>query len=111
VVNRKWAVKLVTNAQMLALMASRYPKESWNDVDILGVTVRATRTIYLNTTMNTTTEELEHTFLHELGHAMLYANGVLGEHNEELVERLSGFLHQYEITKRGELNRGLESGA
>lgn len=50
-------------------------------------------------------EDLEHTFLHELVHMIMESAGYPEfSKNEEFVDLISGLLHQYLQTKRGELD-------
>jgi len=49
-------------------------------------------------------EDLEHTFLHELIHMVFESSGYPElSKNEEFVDLISGMLHQYMRTKKGEL--------
>ena len=72
-----------------------YPKGK----ELLGLCDQKTNQIFLNTDLHATEEELEGTYWHEFMHAFFFAEGQ-NEHDETVVDRLGGFLHQYEQTKK-----------
>lgn len=106
-VNRKWKVRTVTCSEL-----QKELDRFWNDPDnkdrepvdasdCKGLCDQGEAIIYLNTDRHHVREDLEHTFLHELIHALFYANGLHG-HDESFVDRMGGFLHQYLQTQKGE---------
>lgn len=103
-VNRTWMVRTVTNKQL-----QNHLDHHWNDLaeredrvfagDIKGLCDPAVARIFINKDRHTCLEEMEHTFWHELTHALLFANGENG-HDEEWVDRIGGFLHQFTNTRK-----------
>lgn len=98
-VNKSYKVKLVTTPQFQTII-DKLPVVVRGDAkaDNMGMCDPQTSSIYINLDMHPTGSDMEHTFCHELVHALLFADG-LSEHNEEQVDRLGGILHQYFLTK------------
>ena len=102
-VNREWMVRVVTSKQL-----QRHLDHHWNqDCDkeerltakhIKGFCDPDNRRIFVNKDRHTSEADMQHTYWHEFVHAVLFANGESG-HDEEWVDRIGGFLHQYETTK------------
>lgn len=69
--------------------------------NMLGLTVPKFGVILINIDNHAALIDIQHTFLHELAHAMTFADGVTCEHDERSIDRLGAYLHQYEQTKRG----------
>ena len=67
----------------------------------LGMTCSDHAEIWLHSELHKTRAHLEHTFFHELMHALLYARGIQ-DHDEEIVDGMAALLHQFMLTRRGE---------
>lgn len=99
-VNRKWHVHVLTARQI----RNRFAKTELNLPDpdtFFGLCVPDTACIYLNKDQHATREFLEHTFCHEMAHAMYFGLGK-AEHDEQEIDALGGILHQMWTTQRGE---------
>lgn len=90
-VNRRWAVKIVSAKTMKARAKGSIGGRKGK---LFGLCDPDRATIYLTTDGVETQAFLEHTFWHEYVHAIYYAEGMIDEHDEIKVERLAGFLHQ-----------------
>lgn len=99
-VNKRWLVRIVTTKQ-LQTHIDKTPVDGEEDLakHMLGLCDPTVNRLFLNKDLHTEEADLEHTFWHEFVHALKYANGER-THDEEEVDRIAGFLHQYEITKR-----------
>ena len=95
-VNRQWKVKWVSKKKMRKLSRDKHPP--------LGMCDGRKARIYLNREAHDGLPEewLMHTFLHELEHAMRFANGEQ-KHNEKDVDRRAAILHQFLTTMEGDL--------
>lgn len=91
--NRTWRVKLVTFAQLSRKLA----REGIEPAS--GVTDPNNATIWIAKDLDPGL--VEHTFYHELVHALKYARGEV-DHDEVEVDGLGALLHQYIISRRGE---------
>lgn len=78
-----------------------YPEGLADDLKRLGDCERNSGCIRLDTATNP--ENLEHTFYHELAHALLYTTTKpkLSD-NEDFVDSLGAALHQFMQTRKGE---------
>lgn len=98
-VNRRWLVRHVTTKQLQKHL-DKHPCEGEENAakDMKGLCDPEVYRIFINKDLHTTVEDKEHTFWHEFVHALKYANGEDG-HCEEEVDRLGGFLSQFEQTR------------
>jgi|TARA_Y100000034_G_scaffold133705_1_gene199978 Zn-dependent peptidase ImmA (M78 family) len=103
-VNRQWRVRVVTSKQL-----RRHLETHWADDEELlntagnlkGLCDPDASRIFINKDSHTTQEDMEHTYFHELVHALLYAEGIDSHgHDEAMVDRIGGFLHQIERSKK-----------
>jgi hypothetical protein len=104
-VNRTWKVKLVGSKELEKVIKDESDAQEVPAAMRWGVCDIVTATIYLNSDLHADKprEMLEHTFCHELMHAILFANGqIVDHHDEALVDRFGGFLHQIFQTQKGE---------
>lgn len=100
-VSRKWLVRIVTTKQLQAHL-DKHPCEG-EDVHaktMMGLCEPGLCRIFINKDLHHSDHEMEYTFWHEFVHALKYANGEQ-DHNEEEVDRMAGYLHQYHDTARG----------
>lgn len=95
-VNRRWTVRLVDGPTFREITGEKdepLPKGSCNP---------ARAVILINTDQHSCYEDMLHTFYHELVHAFLFADGDI-EHCEKFVDRVGGYLAQYNATQKGDL--------
>lgn len=90
-INRSWSVV-------------EMPQETADTANIHGCCARDQARIAIHIDEGLPEESVDHTYLHELVHALLYATTKpkLSD-NEEFVDSLAAALHQYEQTKKGNL--------
>lgn len=104
-VNRKWKVILTDNNGLQAHLDRHWNHDQQENRieghECKGFCDQGEAAIYINIEKHGHRDDLEHTYHHELIHALLYANGLNG-HDEAMVDRLGGFLHQVHQTKKGE---------
>jgi hypothetical protein len=108
-INRRWEVKLVSQDAMQEFLDSTDLGGSASE--LLGYSAPKYGVILINVDNHRTLVDIEHTYLHELAHAITFADGVNGEHDERSIDRLGAYLHQYEQTKRGSYDVTVEGGA
>ena len=100
-VNKQYKVRQLTGKQLQAWMdkflgPGRMPP---GDGAPKGLCDEERGILFLNLDEHVSQADLEHTFLHELVHALLFADG-LREHDEATVDRLAGFIHQILLTAK-----------
>ncbi len=98
-VNRNWLVRRVTTKQLQKHIDTHPHMEGCPSETLLGLCDPKVNRIFINKDLHTSEEEMESTFWHEFVHALKFANGE-DEHDEVEVDRLGGFLHQFEGTKK-----------
>ena len=92
---RKWTVKLIEPDEAF------FPNQGAS-----GYTDPNTATVYIIMRKEESSEYRTITFLHELLHAIWFSRGLgFGDegHNEQEIESTALLLHQYEKTKKGEV--------
>jgi len=92
-VNRRWRVELLSKRQWKAYLREQDQKQHWKDS--LGHCDSARAYIALNRDHPDHKDPAQffHTLLHELTHAVFFAEGATN-HDEEQVDRLGGFAAQ-----------------
>lgn len=108
--NRDWKVECVSKGEMAKRIAyySRHHIATDNESDDdgvppMGLCVPTHALILLQRDVHDgVRQSIEHTFCHELVHAMLFSDG-LTDHQEEFVDRMGAYLHSYFETHEGDL--------
>jgi hypothetical protein len=97
-VNRTWRVKLCDYDRMYQLAL-----DSGYDFDIRGLCDPYDAIIYINKDAHTCHEDMLHTFWHEVGHALLFAQGFfqLRDHYEPSVDKFGALMAQLWNTCEG----------
>ena len=99
-INRRWKVKLVSTQQLQEVIAKT--GENWDpETTIKGLSDFQAAVIYINTDEAKSEDDVQHTYWHEVSHALLYAMGHL-DHDEVAVDLQGALLAQYFQTVRGE---------
>lgn len=98
--NRRWVVRITTWKKVQAHLKEHHPTSTSLDKPIHGLCDVDLAVIFLCKDMCLTQETLEHSYFHELVHAIKFANGE-EDHDEVEVDYLGALLHQIELTKKG----------
>lgn len=101
---RTWKVLPMTAAREKAVIKeNKYDKED----ELLGFCSKDESRIYLKPGQSV--ESTMHTFLHELGHAIIHLMGweFTEEDEERFVDLLGGMLHQFLKSKKGNFRRSV----
>lgn len=102
-VNRTWRVKLVS-AEEMARQDENDTHTTINPHDASrGLCDPFEAVIYLN--RDFPTDDIVHSFWHEIGHAMLFASGAFSRkaHNEHIVDHFGALMAQMWTTCKGDL--------
>lgn len=96
--NRTWRVLIVDQARM-----EQEALDGGHDYDVRGLCDPYDAIIYLNRDLHTCHEDLVHTFWHEVGHALLFAQGHFSRrmHDEKKVDKFGGIMAQFWSTCEG----------
>ena len=105
IVNKDWMVRVVTTKQMQAHLDKHWnaecddPSDLMFAKDMLGFCDPGSSRIFINKDKHRSVEDMEHTYYHELVHALLFADGH-SDHDEMFVDRIGGYLHQVARTQK-----------